>query len=225
LRILSISGSRVEDRAMSAIEGQTGLVAGEDALRERKWRRWSLWAIVALLPLAAAAMSFEHARWVVLGNDLIARDIPAGTDVRFGGSDWRLVGIRTYEDVDSPSVPEDAAAVAVDFTVRVGEAKNVLKVGDMVFEQLWGACRIGLVDDRGRSWVANNFMRVLDLKDEADEGVDTCQGHSQSNAPPEAALKVRETFVVPKEIADEVRPTLGLEGEPPFYLRFERPGS
>ncbi len=169
-------------------------------------------------------MSFEHVRWLFKGNDLIARDIPAGVEAHFGGSDWRLVGVRTLEDFHSDLVPADAIAVVADLTVRVGSAKSTLKVGDTVFEQLWGACRIGLVDDDGRRWVPTYLGIVPALKEDS-EGVDTCGYHSQSMAPPEATLRIRETFVVPRDVADRVRPTLGLEGGQPFYLRFERPQS
>jgi hypothetical protein len=209
---------------MSVAEGQAGPAADQDLQTERKWRRHCLWAIVVLLPLAAIAMNFEHIRWLFKGNDLIARDVPAGVEAPFGGSDWRLVGMRKLEGIVSAMVPDNAAAVVVDLTARVGSAKNTLKMGDTVFEQLWGTCRVGLVDDDGRSW-APTYLGIVPALKEDSEGVDTCGSQSQSMAPPETILRIRETFVVPKDAADRVRPTLGLDGEPPYYLRFERPKS
>jgi hypothetical protein len=51
----------------------------------------------------------------------------------------------------------------------------------------------------------------------------SCSSAAYSGAKAGDTLKIRETFVVPKEALASVRAVLGMSSERPYYLRFDRP--
>jgi hypothetical protein len=191
---------------MTAIEA--GPLAAETMQPEKKWRRLSLWAIVLLLPAVIAEVSYQPAKALLDGNDVVARDVAAGAETRFGGSDWRLDAMLTT-DAGADKLPANAAPVFVDFVVRVG---------DPDLEKLWLGCRIRLVDAGGRSW-SPTYVNVLPSSDD----LKACISAAYSGAKAGDTLKIRETFLVPKDALGSVRPTVGVSSERPYYLRFERP--
>lgn len=190
---------------------------------ERRWRRRSLWSLPFLLPMAALVLGYEHLYWLWHGNIIIAREVVAGETASFGGSEWRLVDIATRTDLKPKRIPPGFTVVVVDLSAKVGTAKNILKVGDFTLEQLWGACKIGLMDPEGRRWDASYLGNTPALYPTDNKLIGNCGSHSQSMAPPETVLTVRETFLVPRNVAGTVRPTVSLDGEQPFYLLFQRP--
>ncbi|TKT69693.1 hypothetical protein [Aquamicrobium sp. LC103] len=193
---------------MSAAETlQHGVV--ETGAAEKKWRRRSLWALTILLPAAIAFSGYDQVSLLLRGNDLIARDAKVGTDVTFGGSDWRLEAMSTLNDTSSLRLPEGAVPIFVDYTV---------KVGDPDLERLWMGCRITLVDAGGRSWLPTS-VRLLPSSDEQM----TCNSAVFSGAKTGDTLKIREAFLVPEDAVATIRPTLGLGSERPYYLRYLRP--
>lgn len=191
--------------------------------QERKWRRRCLFLLPVLLPAATGAMGYEHLYWFLYGNHILAHEVRRDATVDFGGSQWRLAAIGTRSDVKPERIPQGFSLVVVDLSAKVGTARNALKVGDIVFEQLWGACKIGLTDMQGRRWDAMSLGYTPALYPQGNKQIDTCGSHSQTMPPPEAVITIRETFLVPNAVADSVRPTVRLAGEEPYYLLFDRP--
>jgi hypothetical protein len=176
---------------------------------ERRWRRRSLFALIVLLPVAYAEMSYRSLTELLTAEDLVAREVPWGTSVSFGGSEWRLEDLRAALGMEE--VPPDATAVLADFTVKVGNPD---------LQKLWLGCRIGLVDAAGRQWSPRS---VDGLRLPA--GVMGCNSAIFSGAKPGDVLEVSETFLVPRDATATIRATVGLGSERPWYLRFERPPS
>ena len=191
---------------MSAIE--VGSPAAEAAPSEKKWRRLSLWALAVLLPATIAETGYQPAKALLQGDDLIARDVASGDEQHFGGSDWRLDAMQTT-DAGAGKLPAEAAPVFVDFSVTVG---------DPDLEKMWLGCKVRLVDASGRSW-SPTYVDVLPALDDRT----SCSSAAYSGAKAGDTLKIRETFLVPKEALTSVRATVGVSSERPFYLRFERP--
>jgi len=133
------------------------------------------------------------------GNDLMARDVPTGMEVPFGGSMGRLTGIPVVRGVDPARLPANSIPVLVDLAVTVGDA-------DLQSRGL--GCKIMLSDPAGRSWAptATFFMRASD-------DVMSCNSAIFSGAKSGEALKIRET--VPRDVAETVRATIGVGSEGP----------
>jgi len=174
---------------------------------ERKWRRRALWMLLVLVPATLGVSAYRQVVDYLTLNDLIAREAEPLKDVHFGGSDWRLDNMQTMKDTSSLRIPPDSAPVFVDFTVRIGDAN---------LEQAWLGCKISLVDAAGRSWLPSyvSNSRVDDMA--------TCNSTVFSGAKTGDTVKIRETFVIPKEALATVVPTVGLGSERPYYLRFKR---
>ncbi|MEI5680190.1 MULTISPECIES: hypothetical protein [unclassified Mesorhizobium] len=179
----------------------------QDGGPERKWRRRALWGLIILLPAAILEMGYQQTRFYLQNNDLVAREAEPLKDVHFGGSDWRLENMQTMKDTSSLRIPPDSAPVFVDFTVKIGDAD---------LEQAWLGCKISLVDAEGRSWLPSyvSNSRVDDMA--------TCNSTIFSGAKTGDIVKIRETFVIPKDALATVVPTVGLGSERPYYLRFKR---
>jgi hypothetical protein len=186
---------------MSTIDATSG--------SEQTWRRRCLWGLLILLPAVIIEVSYQPAMALLGSKDVMARDVGSGEEVRFGGSDWRLDGMLTTNDTGRAKLPANAAPVFVDFSVRVG---------DPDLQKLWLGCRIRLVDRNERSW-SPTYVNILPPSDD----LTTCISAAYSGAKAGDTLKIRETFVVPKEALASVRAVLGMSGERPYYLRFERP--
>ncbi|MGO4448525.1 hypothetical protein AB4Y96_06285 [Phyllobacterium sp. TAF24] len=180
-------------------------------LSERCWRRRSLWALILLVPLTLLVTSYDDLKEMGKSNDFLPVDVAPGQSARYGGSDWQFVEFRTVTDgKNSKSLPENSVPVIARF---------IVEIGDPDLRNLWVMCSIRLVDASGRSWSPTS---VPGLPPRA-EGIETCvttifAGVSKGNR-----RVVEETYLVPANVVGELRPTIGMRTERPYYLRFARP--
>jgi len=176
---------------------------------ERKWRRRALWALVVLVPLTLLETSYESVLTLLRDKDFVARDVPWGSATHFGGSDWQLTDLRAA--LGMKGLAPDAIPVLADFTVTVG---------DPDLQKLWLGCKVFLVDAQGRRWTPTSSVSLR-----APGDVTTCGSATFSGAKKGDKLKIRETFLVPKDATATIRAAVGVGSERPYYLRFERPKS
>ena len=108
-------------------------------------------------------------------------------------------------DANSGKLPANAAPVFVDMSVTVGDPN---------LESLWLGCKVRLVDSGGRSW-SPTYVDILPSLDDRTN----CNSAAYSGAKPGDTLKIRETFMVPKEALTSVRAVVGVSSERPYYLR------
>jgi hypothetical protein len=186
-----------------------GRIAEGRSGTERKWRRRARWALVVLQPAVIVETSYGSVRTCLGNNDLIARDVAWGSAAHFGGSDWQLTDLRTTLGMEG--LPANAVPVLADFTVTVGDP-------DM--QKLWVGCKIFLTDASGRQWTPT---AAISLRAPAD--VMICATAAFSGAKKGDRLKIRETFMVPKDAIATIQAAVGLGSERPYYLRFQRPES
>ena len=177
---------------------------------EGKWRRRSVWALIVLAPLTLLEISYDSVKELVRGNDLWPRDVAASQTVTFGGSNWQFDSLKTVDGVKAGSLPAGSVPVIARFLVEVGNPD---------LQNLWLGCSIKLVDANGRSWLPAS---VPGMPYPAD-GIKTCSSAAFSGAESGARMVIEENFLVPQDVAAEVRPTLGLGSERPYYLRFAVP--
>jgi hypothetical protein len=177
---------------------------------ERQWRRRSLWALVVLVPLTLFEISYDSLKELARGNDLWPKDVAASQTVQFGGSDWQFVSLKTVDGLKAGSLPAGSIPLIARFLVEVGNPD---------LQNLWLGCAIKLVDTRGRSWLPAS---VPGMPYPAD-GIKTCSSAAFSGAETGARMVIEENFLVPQDVASEVRPALGVGSERPFYLRFALP--
>jgi len=177
---------------------------------ERKWRRRSLWALIVLVPLTLFEISYDSVKELVRGNDLWPKDVAASQTVQFGGSDWRFVSLKSVDGLKAGSLPAGSVPLIARFLVEIGNPD---------LQHLWLGCSIKLVDAKGRSWLPTS---VAGMPYPAD-GTETCNSAAFSGAETGARMVIEENFLVPQDVAAEVRPTLGVGSERPYYLRFAVP--
>ncbi|PSH67694.1 hypothetical protein CU102_17565 [Phyllobacterium brassicacearum] len=178
---------------------------------ERIWRRRSLWALFVLVPLALFEISYGSLKELIRGNDLFARDIEAGQPARFGGSAWQLVSLKTPEGIKKNRLPAGSVPLIARFLVEVGNPD---------LQNLWLGCSIKLVDSRGRLWSQTS---VPGMPYPAD-GIMSCSSAIFSGAESGARMVIEANFLVPQDVAADLRVTLGVGSERPYYLRFARSG-
>lgn len=172
------------------------------------WRRRCLWLLTLLLPLTAGVLSYNSVlRWLD-SQHLIARQVAAETSAQFGDASWQLDAMRAVDLPPSSGLPSDAMAVVAEFSVQVQRADLPV---------LWQACRIELVDDRGRRWEPSPILHI------ADSAARDCISAAVSGARAGSRLQVREVFLVPRAVAHAVTATVSVEAERPYYLSFTRP--
>lgn len=174
---------------------------------ERRWWLRSLLALIVLVPAALAVMSYDSLKELLHNKDLFAKDVAWGSKARFGGSDWQLTDLRAA--LGRADIPPEVVPVLVDFTVTVGETD---------LQNLWLSCKIMLIDSADRRWLptaAVSFRQTDDAK--------TCNSAIFSNAKSGDVLKIRETFLVPKDATATIRPAVGVASERPNFLLFQRP--
>jgi hypothetical protein len=184
--------------------------AGADPARqpaEKRWRRRALWSLLLLVPAVLALTGYGSVRTLLGNEDLVARDVAWGKKVRFGGSDWQLTDLRAA--LGMADLPPNAVPVLADFTV---------KIGDPDLPELWLGCRIGLQDRAGRRWLPTSAVAL-----NAPDDVRTCGSTVFSGAHRGDTVKIRETFLVPRDATATIRPMVGLASERPYYLLFQRP--
>ena len=177
---------------------------------ERRWRRRSLWSLLVLLPLSMAALWHGDFQDFATGRDWFATEVDSGETMRFGGVDWRLDAVEAVpERAGRMGLPPQAVPVRVRFTATVLESG---------INDSWLPCRIGLVDPAGRRWASLGFLGLPSSGD----AVKSCGGATQDPHQPGDVLTIEESFVVPKELAGTVEPTVSIRSERPWYLRFRR---
>jgi hypothetical protein len=177
---------------------------------ERRWRRRSLWSLLVLLPLSMAALWHEDFSDFATGRDWFATEVAPGATVRYGGVDWRLDAVEAVpERAGRMRLPEQAVPVRVRFTATVR---------DPGINDSWLPCRIALVDQAGRRWASFGFGGLPASGDE----VKSCGGATLDPHQPGDVLKIEESFVVPKALADALEPTVSIRSDRPWYLRFRR---
>lgn len=174
---------------------------------ERRWRLRSLLALIVLIPAALAVMSYDSVKELLGNRDFFAKDIAWGSKARFGGSDWQLTDLRAA--LGRADIPPEVVPVLVDLTVTVGEAD---------LKTLWLSCRVMLIDGAGRRWLPTAAVSFRQTDDAM-----TCNSAIFSDAKSGDALKIRETFLVPKDATATIRPAVGVASERPTFLLFQRP--
>lgn len=174
---------------------------------EKRWWLRSLLALIVLIPAALAVMSYDSVKGLLRSHDFFAKDVAWGNKVRFGGSDWQLTDLRAA--LGRSDIPPDVVPVLVDLAVTVGETD---------LQNLWLGCRIMLIDAADRRWqptAAVSFRQTDDAK--------TCNSAIFSGVKSGDTLKIRETFLVPKDAAATIRPAVSVASERPSFLLFQRP--
>lgn len=180
-------------------------------LSERRWRRRSLWALVLLVPLTLSVISYGDIKEMVKSDNYLPIDVAAGQSARYGGSNWQFIELRTVtEAIKTKSLPENSVPVIARFIVEIGNPD---------LRNLWLMCSIRLVDASGRSWSPTS---VPGLPRPAD-GIETCTSTIFAGISKGMRRVVEETYLVPANRVAELRPTIGMHGERPYYLRFARP--
>lgn len=192
---------------MSTAEQQIEQIGDSRMPAEKRWWLRSLLALIVLVPAALAVMSYDSLEELLHNKDLFAKDVAWGSKARFGGSDWQLTDLRAA--LGRADIPPEVVPVLVDFTVTVGETD---------LQNLWLSCKIMLIDSADRRWLptaAVSFRQTDDAK--------TCNSAIFSNAKSGDVLKIRETFLVPKDATATIRPAVGVASERPNFLLFQRP--
>lgn len=124
--------------------------------------------------------------------------VDSGGSLTYEDVDWKLTGVRKGPGSPSARLPERASVVYAVLSVRPKTARAAKRVE---------SCRLSVVDDEGREWRAWDTAGAPDVVDAAPSGCFTPVGEYGSE-PIAAGEKqaVLGTFVVPDEVADEVRP-------------------
>lgn len=174
---------------------------------ERRWWLRSLLALIVLVPAALAVMSYDDVKELLRNQDFFAKDVAWGKKARFGGSDWQLTDLRAA--LGRADIPPEVVPVLVDLTVTVGETD---------LQSLWLSCKIMLIDAAGRRWLPTAAVSFRQTDDTM-----TCNSAIFSGAKTGDALKIRETFLVPKDATATIRPAVGVASERPGFLLFQRP--
>jgi hypothetical protein len=187
---------------------QAGSTATGDLSTERRWRRRCLWGLLLLFPVTIAAQAYGNVAELLRNRDILARDVVAGKEAAFAGSTWQLRKLAAAEGIDPRRLPANSVPMLADLTVMVG---------DPDLQKLWMLCKITLTDAAGRRWspTLTPISSPDDLK--------TCNSAMFSGAKSGDTLKIRETFIVPRDAVATIRVNLSVASERPYYLRFGRP--
>ena len=187
---------------------QAGSTATGELSTERRWRRRCLLGLLLLFPATIAAQAYGNVAELLRNRDILARDVAAGEEAAFAGSTWQLQKLAAADGIDPRRLPANAVPVLADFTVTVG---------DPDLQKLWMLCKITLADAAGRRW--SPTLTPISSPDD----LQTCNSAMFSGAKSGDTLKIRETFIVPRETVARIRVNLGVASERPYYLRFSRP--
>ncbi|MCD0502697.1 hypothetical protein [Bordetella petrii] len=177
----------------------------DDLAEERLWRRRSLVLGVVLLLLVSALMARQSVWQWWHGRDLIVHEVPQGASHDFGGGRWRLHALRMAPLPPGRSIPENAMGVVADFRVEVLDADLATN---------WRGCLISLEDPQGRRWRPTQALRLP--RSDAQE----CVAAMYSGAKAGDTLRIRQAFLVPRDAAETLQPTLTMTPQQPRYLRF-----
>lgn len=177
---------------------------------ERRWHRRSLWALLLIVPLSLFTISYGDYVEMSRYTDLYPTEVAAGEVKHYGGSDWQFYGTRKVEEGIRPgTLPAGSVPVIARFLVEIGDTN---------LQERWLMCAIRLTDEAGRSWSPTYIPGMRPAKD----GIQTCTSAIFSGAEKGTRMVIEERFLVPENIADELRPTLGVYSERPYYLKFAR---
>ncbi|WP_225773031.1 hypothetical protein [Inquilinus sp. Marseille-Q2685] len=179
---------------------------------ERRWRRLSLGALLVAVPVPFVLSARGDLEEWWQGQELFEQPVPAGSETRFAGADWRLetVEVLPLKQSGWPRRQGQGTPVRVRFAVTVR---------DPGIDVLWRRCRASLQDDQGRRWSAGSFGGPRST-----EGTMTCGAATLEPRAPGTVLRIEQDFTVPHDLAGAVEPTVSMDGERPSYLRFRRGG-
>lgn len=177
---------------------------------ERRWYRRSLWALLLIVPVSLFTIGYGDYVEMSRYTDLYPTEVAAGEVKHYGGSDWQFYGMRKVEEGIRPgSLPAGSVPVIARFLVEIGDTN---------LQEKWLMCAIRLVDKAGRSWSPTSIPGMRLPK----EGIQTCTSAIFSGAEKGTRLVIEERFLVPATVVNELRPTLGVYSERPYYLKFAR---
>lgn len=177
---------------------------------ERRWYWRSLWALIIIVPLSLFTISYGDYDEMSRYTDLYPTEVAAGEIKHYGGSDWQFYGLRKVEEGIRPgALPAGSVPVIARFLVEIGDTN---------LRELWLMCAIRLTDKAGRSWSPTSIPGMRS----PENGIETCTSAMFSGAEKGTRMVIEEQFLVPVNVADEVRPTLGVYSERPYYLKFAR---
>lgn len=177
---------------------------------ERRWRRRCLWALLVIVPVSLFTISYGDYVEMSRYTDLYPTEVAAGEVKHYGGSDWQFYGTRKVQEGIRPgSLPAGSVPVIARFLVEIGDTN---------LQERWLMCAIRLTDKAGRSWSPTSIPGMRPAK----EGIQTCTSAIFSGAEKGTRMVIEERFLVPSDVAGELRPTLGVYSERPYYLRFAR---
>lgn len=177
---------------------------------ERRWRRRSLLALILAVPATMALSGYEDIRDLAHGHEWFPTAVAAGAEGHYAGADWRLETVEVVSDrAQRAGLPPTAAPVRVRFAVTIRDAG----IGDG-----WLPCRVTLADGQGRGWSSAGFGGLPP----SGKDVKSCNGATLAPHQPGDVLKIEESFVVPKAVAASLQPTVSVQAERPWSLRFDR---
>ncbi|MGE6785484.1 hypothetical protein ACQKGL_23475 [Ensifer adhaerens] len=157
-------------------------------MSEKRTFRTCLVALIVMLPLAFVVRAWESLResqWLAIGKvDIVAED---GTPQAFAGGQWKLLDMRRLPRSD------DARIILAEFEASPTDPAILSQ----------GACRVRLVDGKGRRFepvtLAEPAVRKM-YPDVADRP--RCGALAFTDAKGGAAVRMAESFIVPAEARD-----------------------
>lgn len=180
---------------------------------ERRYRRLALISLVALVPLVAYVGGRES--WIAYraATELDVRVVPVGEQATY--NDTRVALVRMNISPPTQGLPSDRALVRVRLeALRAAHAPSLA----------WADCRMSLTDDAGRSWAPFEdlppvLQRFMARRGEP-RGEQGCMALNQPRSAGQPVM-IDTYFIVPREWAETLRPTLSGRGARPEFLRFE----
>ncbi len=184
-------------------------------------RQFSLWALLVVLPVALwVAIGDEWVSFVKKNHDVFI-DVPAGSSLAFGGSDWRLEAADVRQTVAAANtapappntLPPNTSLVLVRIAVTPRDAAAVERLNQCV---LW------LSSSDGRRWLSTSGLR-----DTSSALPESCSGNYRSHPEVGQTFRFEQAFVVPTVVANQVEPLVILgrasaEGAHAPLLRLRR---
>ncbi len=165
------------------------------------WKRLQLPYVAALLVLLPAMLVWPYMSEAKDAQERgtippQARLVTDGTG-ELAGSDWTVVGYLTGYLEDQPPPPDGVEIVDVGFRVTPGdESASAL---------LESYCRFRAIDLDGRSWEPTNQFSLRNLADDPGMTMGGCTDGAGENIAPGAEQTLVLSFLVPAEVAEELR--------------------
>lgn len=171
-------------------------------------RRCSLLALLFVLPAAFALRGHESALAWWRGSDLFEQPVRPGEGAKLAGAEWRLGNLQQVAERRDGS-----AVMLLELDAVVRDPRT--------FAEL--PCRVSLADRSGRRW-SPSFLtpsEVNRMPGRRSAASTTCNSAIASRPGEGAALRITESFVMPREAAGEADVIVSLPGGRPRYLRFQ----